>query len=89
MTPNAAILIIGNEVLSAVLFIENRWHQGEVQYEMKVYHNPWATNPLALESFGIIPQLVPAPQPNGAAATAGPVLSWRNQMKQLVSLAES
>lgn len=76
----------GNEGLSAVLFVENRWHQGEVQYDMRVLHNPWSTAPLPLESFGIIPQLVPAPQPNGAAA--GPLLSWRNQMNQLVSLSD-
>lgn len=77
----------GNEILSAVLFVENRWHQGEVQYDMKVFHNPWAAQPLPLEAFSILPQLVPAPQVNGTSA-AGPILSWRNQMSQLVSLAD-
>lgn len=77
----------GNEALSAVLFVENRWHQGEVQYDMKLFHNPWATNPMPLEAFSILPQLVPAPQVNGAS-TNGPILSWRNQRNQLVSLSD-
>lgn len=76
----------GNEILSAVLFVENRWHQGEVQYDMRVFHNPWATTPLPLELFSILPQLVPAPQVNGNQA--GPLLSWRNMMNQLVSLSD-
>ncbi len=75
----------GNEPLSAVLFVENRWHMGEIQYDMRVFHNPWAATPLPQEAFSILPQLVPAPLTNGAAS---PLLSWRNQQNQLVSLSD-
>ena len=78
----------GNELLSAVLFIEAHWHQGEIQYDMRVFHNPWAATPLSLDLFGILPQLVPAPQQASNGNQPSPLLSWRNQMKQLVSLAE-
>lgn len=77
----------GNEMLSAVLFIEAHWHQGEIQYDMRVFHNPWTSAPLSLETFGILPQLVPAPQ-QAAGNQPSPLLSWRNQMKQLVSLGD-
>lgn len=75
----------GNEMLSGVVFIETAWQGNEICYDMRVFHNPWATHPLPLEAFGILPQLVPAPQTNGGAQN-GPILSWRNQMKQMVSL---
>ena len=78
----------GNEMLSAVLFIEAHWHQGEIQYDMRVFHNPWAASPLSLDLYGILPQLVPAPVQAAAANAPAPVLSWRNQMKQLVSLTD-
>lgn len=78
----------GNEVLSAVLFIEAHWHQGEIQYDMRVFHNPWAATPLSLDYFGILPQLVPAPMQATQSNQPQPLLSWRNQMKQLVSLGD-
>lgn len=75
----------GNEMLSAVMFIETAWQDNQICYDMRVFHNPWTSHPLPLEAFGILPQLVPAPQANGAAPS-GPILSWRNQIHQVVTL---
>ena len=79
----------GNEMLSAVLFIEAHWHKGEIQYDMRVFHNPWAQTPLPVDIFGILPQLVPAPQQGTNGSQPSPLLTWRNQMKQLVSLSDA
>jgi hypothetical protein len=75
----------GHEAVSAVLFLEKCWKDEEVCYDLKVYHNPWTTVPLAFEVFALLPQLVPL-QTGGEEA--GPMLSWRNHLGQLVSLAD-
>lgn len=77
----------GNEMLSAVIFVETAWQGNEICYDMRVFHNPWATLPLPLDAFGILPQLVQSPQTQQNGGTpSGPILSWRNQLKQMVSL---
>lgn len=75
----------GNEALSGVLFLEKCWQDGEVCYDLKVFHNPWSNVPVPFEVFSLLPQLVPLQ----ANAENGPLLSWRNHTGQIVSLSDS
>lgn len=81
ITPKPALGIPRNTRISAVLFCEREWGlKGEqMLYNMKVYHNPWAVNPLDAEVFKKLPQFVKAKEDE-----MGITMGWINNKKQLI-----
>lgn len=58
VTPTPAFPNPMNTRLSAVIFCQEKPNKEKVFYTMKVFHNPWAVNPLPDNIFTKFPQLV-------------------------------
>lgn len=58
VTPTPTFPDPKNTRLSAVIFCQEKPDKGRVLYKMKVFHNPWAINPLPDNFFTKLPQLV-------------------------------
>ena len=68
-----------NTGLSAVILVRKNWNSGEVIYEMKVYHNPWAVNRLPEDVFAKMPQFIQQNGPEGYIT-----LKWINENKFII-----
>ena len=68
-----------NKGLSAVILVKKNWNFGDVVYDMKVYHNPWALNPLPEDVFSKMPQFIKQSGPPGHIT-----LGWKNEGKVVI-----
>lgn len=80
ITPNPGLLWeTRNKGLSAVIFCSRHWEQERVLYDMRVYHNPWAVNPLPTNVFEKMPQFAEVSKdPNFIS------LEWLNNKEQKI-----
>lgn len=60
ITPKPAFQNPRNTRLSAVIFCDRKLDSTRMGYIFKVYHNPWAANPLPEKVFQKLPQLIVA-----------------------------
>lgn len=65
-----------NTRLSAVMFCQKKWDNDQMMYDMRLYHNPWAANPIPEEIFSKLPQFIDTREKEGFVT-----LRWKNEGK--------